>query len=173
MAETEKVTTITAQDTPPSPALLDAAATALVQSCEVQLGVDLESAWAPTAPGRTPELCGAAIDLGTNGGAWRLYVFCPRGTAARLARIMFDLTEDEEPEAEDLEDCLCEVVNISAGHLKSLDGEVAALELRLPGFLVPDDRPAGLVLDTEERARRLCSGDDIELMTTLVWHEEA
>ncbi|MCP4571657.1 MAG: chemotaxis protein CheX [bacterium] len=173
MSETAPTTTsITSASAPPI-SYLEAAVKALVECCSVQMSLSLESDWQPYGAGAIDHMHGAAIDLGTAGGAWRMYVFCPDGTAASLARIMFDLPPDEDPEAEDMEDCLCEVVNISAGYLKSLNDELASFELRLPGFLVPEERPNDLGLHTEERARRLCSGEDIELLTTFVWHEES
>lgn len=113
---------------------IEAAADAVRETCEMQLGLTLR-VLPPCDRGATgPEgWCRSGIDLAARGGRWRLTLVADTFSVRRLAQRLYALDPDEDPAHEELADALNELVNIAAGVFKR-DHRGAALRLALPVF---------------------------------------
>jgi hypothetical protein len=113
---------------------LEAAADAVRETCELQLGLALRSLPpCDRAAAGTEGWCRSGIDLATHGGRWRLTLVVDAPSARRLAQSLFALDPDEEPAREELADALNELVNIAAGVFKR-NHLGSSLRLDLPAF---------------------------------------
>ncbi|MEZ4388588.1 MAG: chemotaxis protein CheX [Candidatus Krumholzibacteriia bacterium] len=117
--------------------VLQEATAAVVNTCEVQMGVKLEIETNPSDPRE------AAVDYGSNialttaeGGGWNLAVMGDRESCQKLTRILFAMEDSETPEMEDLADGIGEIANVAAGVFKaSRLAAGQAVQIGLPLFM--------------------------------------
>jgi hypothetical protein len=130
--------TQTAEDTAHLPVnVLQEATQAVVNTCEVQMGVPLAIEDNPSDPRE------AAVDFGSNialttahGGGWNLAVMGDRESCEKLTRILFAMEDDETPAMEDLADGIGEIANVAAGVFKaSRLAAGQAVQIGLPLFM--------------------------------------
>lgn len=160
-------------DTISSPAeVLQEAVAGVLNTCSVQLGIELDHEGDVTAPNPRDAFCGSSIAVSSHEMGWHLAVVCNEPGSNLLTRNMFALEEQEEPEPEDVADALGEIANIAAGafkHIRSHAGE--SIDIGLPAFLGSDEcgeffarYPLGL-------ARRFKGPDGIAMQVILCWQE--
>jgi CheY-specific phosphatase CheX len=117
--------------------VLQEATQAVVNTCEVQMGLPLEVEDNPRDPRE------AAVDFGSNialttpeGGGWNLAVMGDRSSCEKLTRILFAMEGDETPEMEDLADGIGEIANVAAGVFKASRLEAGqSVQIGLPLFM--------------------------------------
>ncbi len=158
-----------------APALADlaAAANAVRETCDLQLGLALRTR--PDDEGAAvaavaADWCRSSISLTTAGGCWRLTMVVDALSARRLAQRLYALDPDEDPAHAELSDALKEMVNIAAGVFKR-DRCGEALRITLPVFAVgwPGQAPPAGVQDSI----RLTAGtSDPQIHVLLRWRRE-
>ncbi|MBK6901109.1 MAG: chemotaxis protein CheX [bacterium] len=147
---------------------LEAAADAVRETCEMQLGLTLR-ALPPCDRGvaEAEGWCHSGIDLVTRDGRWRLTLVADALSACRLAQRLYALDSDEDPAREELADALNELVNITAGVFKR-DHRGTALHLALPVFATgwPDREPMS---HDRETVRLAAGAKDPQFHVLLGW----
>ncbi len=147
---------------------LEAAADAVRETCELQLGLALRSLPpCDRAAAGAEGWCRSGIDLDARGGRWRLTLVADKLSARRLAQRLYALDPAEEPGREELADALNELVNIAAGVFKR-DHHGAVLHLALPVFATgwPDQEPSA---HGREAVRLAASAADPQFHVLLGW----
>ncbi len=117
--------------------VLQEATQAVVNTCDVQMGLPLEIDDNPADPRE------AAVDYGSNialttpeGGGWNLAVMGNKSSCEKLTRVLFAMEDDETPEMEDLADGIGEIANVAAGVFKASRLEAGqSVQIGLPLFM--------------------------------------
>jgi len=117
--------------------VLQEATKAVVNTCEVQMGLPLEIDDNPRDPREAAVDYGSSIALTTpEGGGWNLAVMADRHSCEVLTRILFAMEGDETPEMEDMADGIGEIANVAAGVFKASRQEAGQqVQIGLPLFM--------------------------------------
>ena len=117
--------------------VLQEATNAVVNTCDIQMGLPLEVEANPSDPREATIDFGSSIALTTEqGGGWNLAVMGDKQSCEKLTRILFAMDDDEQPAMEDLADGISEIANVAAGVFKASRLEAGErVQLGLPLFI--------------------------------------
>lgn len=116
--------------------VLQEAVKAVVDTCSIQMDVQLEVDPNPSDPRKAAVDFGSAIALTAENGGWQLAVMANKPSCMELTRALFAMEPEEEPEMADLADAIGEIANVAAGVLKSSRAAAGqAVQLGLPLFM--------------------------------------
>ncbi len=149
---------------------LDHAVSAVVETCEVQLGWTFSQIVGPP-PSRTQSPCrGSTIALTSAGGTWLLIALCDRDSCHSLTRALFAMEADEDVGIEDAADALNEVMNVAAGVFKShRDARGEKLEIGLPTYLDGEETACRLSDGVARRSRMISTHDGVRMRLIAFW----
>jgi hypothetical protein len=117
--------------------VLQEATEAVVNTCDIQMGLPLEIEANPADPREAQVDFGSTIALTTEvGGGWNLAVMGDKTSCEQLTRILFAMEDDEQPAMEDLADGVSEIANVAAGVFKASRLEAGErVQIGLPLFM--------------------------------------
>ena len=143
---------------------------AVIEACDVQMGVTLEPEGNVRPPDPTRSAYGSSIALTDVDGGSNMVLVGDADSCARLTRAMFDMEDDEEVGEEDMADALGELVNITAGGFKAKCAEAGKkLQLGLPLFLEGGGCIEFFVNGVSGAAQPLVGPDGIRIQMVLIW----
>lgn len=153
--------------------VLQEATEAVVNTCDVQMGVPLEVESNPSDPRE------AAVDFGSNialttpeGGGWNLAVMGDRDSCEKLTRILFAMEADETPEMEDLADGIGEIANVAAGVFKASRQKAGqAVQIGLPLFMEGRGCIDFFASGIQGLSQSLNGPDGIVVHVIIIWQE--
>ena len=110
---------------------------AVVNTCDVQMGLKLDIDENPSDPREAVVDFGSTIALTTEQGTgWNVAVMASKDSCQKLTRVLFAMEDDETPEMEDLADGIGEIVNVAAGVFKASRLEAGQrVQIGLPLFM--------------------------------------
>lgn len=148
---------------------LAAAAEAVRETCNLQLGLTLRPMPDDGRETGAAGWCRSGIDLAADGGCWRLTLLTDAQSARRLTQRLFGLDPDEDPGPADLADALKELINIAAGVFKR-DRCEPGLRISLPDYA--ESRPTPEPGYPFAGSVRLAAGPrDPQVRVLLVWRD--
>ena len=174
------VTSMTTQTTNPADAavnlpvnVLQEATTAVVNTCEVQMGLPLTVDDNPGDPREAAVDFGSSIALTTeHGGGWNLAVMGDKVSCEKLARILFAMDADEMPAMEDLADGIGEIANVAAGVFKASRLEAGErVQIGLPLFMEGRGCIEFFASGLQGLSQSLNGPDGIAVHVILIWQE--
>jgi len=153
--------------------VLQEATQAVVNTCEVQMGLSLEIDANPGDPREAAVQYGSSIALTTEvGGGWNLAVMGDKESCQKLTRILFAMDADEEPAMEDLADGIGEIANVAAGVFKA--SRLAAgerVQIGLPLFMEGRGCIDFFASGLQGLSQSLNGPDGIIVHVILIWQE--
>lgn len=155
--------------------VLQEATTAVVNTCEVQMGVTLEIEANPGDPREANMQYGSTIALTAEvGGGWNLAVMGDKDSCQKLARILFAMEPAEEPAMEDLADGIGEIANVAAGVFKASRLEAGQrVQIGLPLFMEGRGCIDFFASGLQGLSQSLNGPDGIVVHVILIWQEGA
>lgn len=155
--------------------VLQEATQAVVNTCEVQMGLALEIEANPGDPREADVHYGSSIALTTEvGGGWNLAVMGDKASCQKLARVLFAMEPDEDPAMEDLADGIGEIVNVAAGVFKA--SRLAAgqrVQIGLPLFMEGRGCIDFFASGLQGISQSLNGPDGISVHVIIIWQEGA
>jgi hypothetical protein len=155
--------------------VLQEATLAVINTCEVQMGVSLEIEENPGDPREANVQYGSSIALTAEvGGGWNLAVMGDKDSCFKLTRVLFAMEEDEDPAMEDLADGIGEIANVAAGVFKA--SRLAAgqrVQLGLPLFIEGRSCIDFFAAGLQGLSQSLNGPDGITVHVILIWQEGA
>lgn len=116
--------------------VLQEAVRAVVDTCAIQMNLELAVDPNPSDPRDADVEYGSSIALTSETGGWQLAVMGSRGSCEKLTRNLFAMEEDEDPAMADMADALGEIANVAAGVLKASRAAAGQkVQLGLPLFM--------------------------------------
>ncbi len=153
--------------------VLQEATQAVVNTCEVQMGLSLEVEANPGDPREANVQYGSNIALTTEvGGGWNLAVMGDKESCQKLTRILFAMESDEEPAMEDLADGIGEIANVAAGVFKA--SRLAAgqrVQIGLPLFMEGRGCIDFFASGLQGLSQSLNGPDGITMHVIIIWQE--
>jgi len=155
--------------------VLQEATQAVVNTCEVQMGLSLEIEENPGDPREANVQYGSSIALTTEvGGGWNLAVMGDRDSCQKLTRILFAMEADEEPAMEDLADGIGEIANVAAGVFKASRLEAGQrVQIGLPLFMEGRSCIDFFASGLQGLSQSLNGPDGISVHVIIIWQEGA
>lgn len=136
LMSTQIVENVTASKGTPPIQVLQEAVRAVVETCAVQMNLELQVDPDPSDPRDADVEYGSSIALTSETGGWQLAVMGSRGSCEVLTRSLFAMEDGEEPAMADMADALGEIANVAAGVLKASRAAAGqAVQLGLPLFM--------------------------------------
>jgi CheY-specific phosphatase CheX len=153
--------------------VLQEATQAVVNTCDVQMGLSLEIDENPGDPRDAAVDFGSSIALTTEeGGGWNLAVMGSKTSCQHLTRILFAMDADEEPEMEDLADGIGEIANVAAGVFKASRLEHGErVQIGLPLFMEGRGCIDFFASGIQGLSQSLNGPDGIVVHVILIWQE--
>jgi CheY-specific phosphatase CheX len=153
--------------------VLQEATRAVVDTCEIQMGVKLEIDANPTDPREAAVDYGSSIALTTEeGGGWNLAVMGSKESCRKLTRILFAMESDEEPAMEDLADGVGEIANVAAGVFKASRLEAGEkVQIGLPLFMEGRGCIDFFASGLQGLSQSLIGPDGIVVHVIIIWQE--
>ncbi len=153
--------------------VLQEATQAVVNTCDVQMGLSLEIDENPGDPRDTEVDFGSSIALTTEeGGGWNLAVMGSKASCQKLTRILFAMDAEEEPEMEDLADGIGEIANVAAGVFKASRLEHGErVQIGLPLFMEGRGCIDFFASGIQGLSQSLNGPDGIVVHVILIWQE--
>jgi len=153
--------------------VLQEATQAVVNTCDVQMGLSLEIDSNPNDPREADVDYGSSIALTTEvGGGWNLAVMCNKSSSLKLTRILFAMEPDEDPAMEDLADGLGEIANVAAGVFKASRLEAGErVQIGLPLFMEGRGCIDFFASGLQGLSQSLNGPDGIVVHVILIWQE--
>jgi len=153
--------------------VLQEATQAVVNTCDVQMGLSLEIDENPGDPRNTEVDFGSSIALTTEeGGGWNLAVMGSKTSCQKLTRILFAMDAEEEPEMEDLADGIGEIANVAAGVFKASRLEHGErVQIGLPLFMEGRGCIDFFASGIQGLSQSLNGPDGIVVRVILIWQE--
>ncbi len=172
-----QMTTQTSVETPATANLpinvLQEATNAVVDTCEIQMGLKLEVDANPSDPRDAAVDFGSSIALTTEeGGGWNLAVMGSKDSCQKLTRILFAMEADEEPAMEDLADGVGEIGNVAAGVFKASRLEAGErVQIGLPLFMEGRGCIDFFASGLQGLSQSLNGPDGIVVHVIIIWQE--
>jgi len=169
---TQSNETVAAQKSLPIEVLQEATQ-AVVNTCDVQMGLSLQIDENPGDPRDAQVDYGSSIALTTEvGGGWNLAVMGDRASCQKLTRILFAMEPEEDPEMEDLADGIGEIANVAAGVFKASRLEHGErVQIGLPLFMEGRGCIDFFASGIQGLSQSLNGPDGIVVHVILIWQE--
>jgi len=152
--------------------VLQEAVKAVVDTCSIQMGIELDVDPNPSDPREAQVDFGSAIALTAPNGGWQLAVMAGKDSCAKLTRSMFEMEPDEDPEMADMADAVGEIANVAAGVLKSSRAKAGqAVQLGLPLFMEGGSCIEFFARGVQGMAQTIRGADDLEAHVVIIWQE--
>ncbi len=171
---TQPMTTCTSQTTGLNvPAqVLREAVKAVVQTCSIQMDLELEVDPNPSDPRQAKVEYGSAIALTAENGGWQLAVMANKPSCEDLTRALFAMEPEEAPEMADMADAIGEIANVAAGVLKSSRAEAGqAVQLGLPLFMEGGGCIEFFASGIQGMAQTVRGEGGLEAHVIIIWQE--
>ena len=171
---TRQMTTSTTESTGVSvPAqVLQEAVKAVVDTCSIQMGLELDVDPNPSDPREANVEYGTAIALTAEDGGWQLAVMASKDSCMDLTRAMFAMEPDEEPEMADMADAVGEIANVAAGVLKASRAKAGqAVQLGLPLFMEGGSCIEFFAKGLQGMAQTVRGQNDLKAHVVIIWQE--
>lgn len=137
---------------------------------ERQIGQPFELDGTPTSPDCDGITIGTTIALTGEFANFTYAVVCDDETAAQLARWMFEIPPDEEPNLADTADALMEIPNVAAGMWKAKrEPKGEHYQLGLPLFLRGSTWLRFFSKGVNAISQRMTGPEDTHLQVVLIW----
>ena len=115
--------------------ILQQAADAVIESCDVQLGLRFGADGQPCALDTERPLVTSQVPFTRPTAGWHLAVSADESTAHTFTRLLFGMEPEEDVHLEDVADAIGELVNIAAGMLRARRLEAGdEVQMGLPLF---------------------------------------
>jgi hypothetical protein len=152
--------------------VLQEAVQAVVDTCRIQMDLDLEVDPNPSDPRDADVAYGSSIALTSETGSWQLAVMGNQASCEALTRNLFAMADDETPEREDMADGIGEIANVAAGVMKSSRAAAGQrVQLGLPLFLEGKSCIEFFASGVRGMAQTVRGLDDLEVYVILIWQE--
>ncbi len=152
--------------------VLQEAVKAVVDTCSIQMGLELTVDPNPSDPREANVEYGTAIALTTENGGWQLAVMAGKNSCMDLTRAMFAMEPDEDPEMADLADAVGEIANVAAGVLKASRAAAGqAVQLGLPLFMEGGSCIEFFARGIQGMAQTVRGQNGLEAHVVIIWQE--
>ena len=152
--------------------VLKEAVQAVVDTCRIQIKLELEVDPTPSDPREANVEYGSGIALTAENGGWQLAVMGSKKSCQALTRGMFAMEDDEEPEMADLADAMGEIANVAAGVMKSSRAEAGQkVQLGLPLFMEGRSCLEFFASGLQGMAQTVIGPDSLDFHVILIWQE--
>lgn len=152
--------------------VLQEAVKAVVQTCSIQMDLDLEVDPHPSDPREANVEFGSSIALTAENGGWQLAVMANKPSCEILTRALFAMEADEEPEMADMADAIGEIANVAAGVLKTSRAQAGQkVQLGLPLFMEGGSCIEFFASGIQGMAQTVRLADSLEAHVIIIWQE--
>ncbi|MFH2051815.1 MAG: chemotaxis protein CheX [bacterium] len=152
--------------------VLQEAVNAVVETCRIQMDLELQVDANPSDPRQAEVDYGSSIALTSETGSWQLAVMCNKLGSKGLTRSLFAMEPDEDPAMEDMADALGEIANVAAGVMKSSRAAAGQkIQLGLPLFMEGRSCIEFFASGIQGMAQTVRGPDDLEAHVILIWQE--
>jgi CheY-specific phosphatase CheX len=152
--------------------VLQEAVKAVVDTCSIQMDLELEVDVNPSDPRDAQVDYGSSIALTAENGGWNLAVMANKVGCQDLTRALFAMDADEDPEMEDIADAIGEIANVAAGVLKSSRAKAGqAVQLGLPLFLEGGSCVEFFASGIQGMAQTVRGANGLEAHVIIIWQE--
>ncbi len=152
--------------------VLQEAVKAVVDTCSIQMDIQLNVDPNPSDPREAQVDFGSAIALTTANGGWQLAVMANKDSCAGLTRAMFEMEPDEDPEMADMADAVGEIANVAAGVLKASRAKAGqAVQLGLPLFMEGGSCIEFFARGVQGMAQTVRGDNGLEAHVVIIWQE--
>lgn len=152
--------------------VLQEAVQAVVDTCRIQMDLDLEVDPNPSDPREADVAYGSCIALTSENGGWQLAVMGNQTSCEALTRNLFAMADDEIPQLEDMADGVGEIANVAAGVMKASRAAAGQrVQLGLPLFLEGRSCIEFFASGVRGMAQTVRGLDDLEVHVILIWQE--
>ena len=150
--------------------ILQQATDAVVEACELQLGLELKPEADTAPPDQGCSTYGSGIALTAPTGGFNLMLVGDEESTNTLTRKLLFLGEDADVGRDDVADALGELVNMAAGAVKTKrPDDKPDLQLGLPLFLTGSGCIEFLAEGVYAAAKPLQGPDDIRAQMVIIW----
>ncbi len=152
--------------------VLKEAVQAVVDTCRIQMELDLTVDPTPSDPREADVEYGSGIALTAENGGWQLAVMGSKNGCQLLTRALFAMEDGEEPEMEDMADAMGEIANVAAGVLKSSRAAAGQkVQLGLPLFMEGKSCLEFFASGLQGMAQTVVGPDGLDFHVILIWQE--
>ena len=152
--------------------VLQEAVKAVVDTCSIQMDLELEVDANPSDPREAKVEYGSSIALTAENGGWNLAVMANKVGCEDLTRALFAMEADEKPEMEDMADAIGEIANVAAGVLKASRAKAGqAVQLGLPLFLEGSSCIEFFASGIQGMAQTVRGPNGLEAHVIIIWQE--
>lgn len=152
--------------------VLQEAVKAVVDTCSIQMDLELAIDPNPADPREANVEFGSAIALTAENGGWQLAVMAGKDSCKELTRALFAMEPDEEPEMADMADAIGEIANVAAGVLKSSRAAAGqAVQLGLPLFMEGGSCFEFFASGIQGMAQTVRGDGGLEAHVIIIWQE--
>ncbi len=152
--------------------VLKEAVQAVVDTCRIQMELELEVDPTPSDPREADVEFGSGIALTAENGGWQLAVMGSRNGCQMLTRSLFAMEADEEPEMEDMADAMGEIANVAAGVMKSSRAAAGQkVQLGLPLFMEGRSCLEFFASGLQGMAQTVVGENGLDFHVILIWQE--
>lgn len=152
--------------------VLQEAVKAVVDTCGIQMDLQLSVDPNPSDPREADVKYGSSIALTSETGGWNLAVMANQPSAEALTRNLFAMEADETPEMEDMADGIGEIANVAAGVMKASRAAAGEkVQLGLPLFMEGRSCIEFFASGIQGMAQTVRGENDLEVHVILIWQE--
>jgi CheY-specific phosphatase CheX len=152
--------------------VLQEAVKAVVETCSIQMDLELTVDENPSDPRKAKVEYGSSIALTAENGGWNLAVMANKPGCEELTRALFAMEPDEKPAMEDMADAIGEIANVAAGVLKSSRAKAGqAVQLGLPLFLEGSSCIEFFASGIQGMAQTVRGPNNLEAHVIIIWQE--
>ncbi|MBU8869967.1 MAG: chemotaxis protein CheX [Gemmatimonadales bacterium] len=152
--------------------VLKEAVQAVVDTCRIQMELELEVNPTPSDPREADVEYGSGIALTAENGGWQLAVMGSKNGCQILTRSLFAMEDDEEPEMVDMADAMGEIANVAAGVLKSSRAAAGQkVQLGLPLFMEGRGCLDFFASGLQGMAQTVVGAGGLDFHVILIWQE--
>ncbi len=152
--------------------VLQEAVKAVVDTCSIQMDLQLEVDPNPSDPREANVEYGTAIALTAENGGWQLAVMANKSSCEDLTRAMFAMESDESPDMADMADAVGEIANVAAGVLKASRAAAGqAVQLGLPLFMEGGSCIEFFARGIQGMAQTVRGQGGLEAHVVIIWQE--
>ncbi len=152
--------------------VLKEAVQAVVDTCSIQMDLQLEVQDIPSDPRQADVEYGSSIALTAENGGWNLAVMANKPGCEELTRALFAMESDEHPEMEDMADAIGEIANVAAGVLKASRAKAGqVVQLGLPLFLEGKSCIEFFASGIQGMAQTVSGPNGLEAHVIIIWQE--
>lgn len=152
--------------------VLKEAVQAVVNTCRIQMDLQLTVDPNPSDPREADVKYGSSIALTSSNGGWNLAIMANAPSCQSLTRTLFAMEAEENPEMEDMADAIGEIANVAAGVMKASRAAAGqAVQLGLPLFMEGKSCIEFFASGIQGMAQTVRGPDDLEVHVILIWQE--